>query len=264
MTEFASLSGGDGGCSIKLAITVTGSVETQNAAYDFVYVNDVLFFSGVDEDGECAMTTKTVTKTVTVDPSEGITLSYDTSDGLYHTGAYATITNIELVEEGCSSGCEAGGGSIENGSIHVGLNLGKANFGDSVGALRIVESTPSAVLGTPASLRYSSAWPDVKTIRDGSDAIRQVKTPQCLADVVTETADKFRVDFYDANNIGALSGGLYNQTGKTTYVSWVIENVDTTTNEHLKITQVKGAANVVSEYIWDDAALGWELLEGNG
>ena len=264
VTDFASLSGGDGGCSIKLAITVTGSVETQDAPYDYVYVNDVLFFSGVDEDGECAMTTKTVTKTVTVDPSEGITLTYDTSDGRYHTGAYATITNIELVEEGCSSGCEAGGGSMENGSIHIGLNLGKANFGDSIGALRIVETTPSAVLGTPASLRYSSAWPGVEVVRDSNDAIRQVKAPQCLANVVTETADKFRVDFYDANNIGTLAGGLYNQTGKTAYVSWVIENVDTANNDHLKITQIKGAVSVVSEFIWDGVSEGWELLEGNG
>lgn len=131
---YASLSGGDGGCPIKLAITVTGSVETQDAPFDFVYVNDVLFFSGNDENGKCAMTTKTVTKTVTVDPSEGISLTYDTTDGRWHRGAYATITNIELVEEGCSSGCEAGGGSMENGSIHVGLNLGRANFGESVGA----------------------------------------------------------------------------------------------------------------------------------
>ncbi len=115
VTNFASLSGGEGDCPIKLAITVTGAVETQDAPYDYVYVNDVLFFSGVDEDGECAMTTKTVTKTVTVNPSDGITLSYDTSDGLFHTGAYATITNIELVEEGCSSGCEAGGGRRQYG-----------------------------------------------------------------------------------------------------------------------------------------------------
>jgi YD repeat-containing protein len=264
VTNFASLSGGDGGCSIKLAITVTGSVETQDAPYDYVYVNDVLFFSGVDENGKCAMTTKTVTKTVTVNPSEGITLTYDTTDGLYHTGAYATITNIELVEEGCSSGCEAGGGSMENGSIHVALNLGKANFGESAGALRIAETTPSAMLGTPASLRYSSAWPGVEVIRDNNDAIRQVKAPQCLADVVTETAYKFRVDFYDAVNIGAISGGLYNQTGKTTYVSWVIENIDTINNEHLKVTQIKGADSVVSEFIWDGSAQGWELLEGNG
>ena len=264
VTDFASLSGGDGGCGIKLAITVTGSVETQNAPYDFVYVNDVLFFSGNEDRAGCLMTTKTVTKTVTVNPSEGITLTYDTSDGFYHTGAYATITNIELVEEGCSSGCEAGGGSMKNGSIHVGLNLGKANFGDSIGALRIVETAPSALLGTPGSLRYSSAWPGVEVIRDSNDAIRQVKAPQCLADVVTETAAKFRVDFYDAHHIGALSGGLHDQTGKTSYVSWVIENVDTVNNDHLKITQLKGTASVVSEFIWDGTAQGWELQEGNG
>jgi hypothetical protein len=114
-TAHASLSGGGGGCPVKLAITVTGSVETEDAPYDFVYVNDVLFFSGNEENGRCAMTTKTVTKTVTVDPSEGISITYDTTDGRWHTGAYATITNIELVEEGCSSGCEAGGGRRQHG-----------------------------------------------------------------------------------------------------------------------------------------------------
>lgn len=260
----ASLSGGDGGCPIKLAITVTGNVETQNAGYDFVYVNDVLFFSGNEEGGGCAMVTKTETKIVTVKPGEKITLTYDTIDGLFHAGGYATITNIELVEEGCSSGCEAGGGKMENGGIHVGLNLGKANFGESVGALRIVEAAPSAVLGTPASLRYSSAWPGVEVIRDSNDAVRQVKAPQCLANVVTETADKFRVDFYDTNNFGALSGGIYNQTGKTSYVSWIIENVDTVNNDQLKVTKKIGAVEVVSEFIWDATAQGWELQEGNG
>ena len=133
-----------------------------------------------------------------------------------------------------------------------------------MGALRIAESVPAGVLGTPASLRYSSAWDGVEVIRDSAEAIRQVKTPQCLADVVTETADRFRVDFYDANHIGALTDGLYDQAGQTRYTAWIIENVDTVNNDNLKVTQVKGTSSIVSEFVWDAAGQGWELTEGNG
>jgi RHS repeat-associated protein len=260
----APISGGSAGCPVNLAITVTGSVETEDAPYDFVYVNDVLFFSGEDWNGDCAMTTKTVTKTVTVDPKDGITLTYDTSDGLFHTGAYATITHAEIVEEGCASGCEAGGAALENGSVHLALNLGRADFGNSIGALRIAEAVPSPVLGTPSSLRYSSAWDGVEVIRDLNDAIRQVKAPDCLADVVTETEDRFRVDFYRPNEIGAFTSGLYDQAGKTPYVSWIIENIDTVNNGHTSITEVKGASSNVNEFIWDAVGNGWELVTGNG
>lgn len=268
VTAHARISGGNrGGCPVKLAITVTGIVEAENAAFDFVYVNDVLFFSGDENYEGCEMTTKTVTKVVTVDPSEEITLTYDTGDGQYTKKLpdqnSATITAVELVEESCSSGCEAGGGTLENGSIHVNFNIGRADFGQSVGALRIAESVPNGVLGTPASLRYSSAWDGVEVIHDSSEAIRQVKTPQCLADVVTETADRFRVDFYDANNIGARTNGLYDQTAQIRYTSWIIENVDILNNDHLKVTQVKGASSIVNEFIWDAVAQGWELREGN-
>ena len=263
LLQHASVSGG-GSCPVKLAITVTGIVEGQDAGYDFIYVNDVLFFSSDDNDTECAMITKTVTKEVTVKRDEGITISYDTVDGNFHSGAYATITHIEVIEEACSSGCEAGGASMENGSVHVSMNLGRAVYGKSVGALRIVESVPSAVLGTPASLRYSSAWEGVQVIRDTHNSVRQVKAPQCLADVVTETPAKFHVDFYDPSNIGTFSGGLYDQSNKVSYVTWIYENLDTVNHGHLQITQVRGATSVLNEFIWDATAQGWELLQGNG
>lgn len=264
VTQHASITGGDKKCPPKLSITVIGSVETQNAPFDFVYVNDILFFSGDENNTRCTMTTKTVTKQVTVDPEEGITLTYATSDGLYHTGAYATITDAVVVEGGCTSGCEPGGGAFENGSIHASMNLGRAEFGQAVGALSIVESIPSAVLGTPASLRFSNAFNSVEVIRDANDAIRQVSAPQCFADVVTETADRFRVDFYDAANVGPLSGGLHDQTGKTRYVRWIFDNIDTASNTHLKITKQQGTSSVVTEFIWSATAQGWELIEGNG
>ena len=266
VTAHASLSGGSGDCPVTLAITVEAKVEVQNAAFDFVYVNDVLFLSGIEDPKDCENTSMrklTVTKEVTVSPAEGLTLLYDTSDERYHTGAYAVITNIVQIGGGCEAGCTAGGGSLDNGSVHVALSLGRTDLGKSAGALRIEEQLPSATLGTPASLRYASAWQGVQLIQNGSD-VRQVRAPQCLADVVTETPQKFRVDFYDNANIGTFNGTVFNQAGKTSYVSWVFENLDPVNNDHLMVTQVKGAVSVVNEFIWDPASQGWELREGDG
>ena len=81
-----------------LSVTVEGSVERQNAGYDAVYVNDVLFFSGDNESLGCAMATKTVTKAVPLCCGEtNLILRYDTGDGLYHHGAYAVIKDVTVL-----------------------------------------------------------------------------------------------------------------------------------------------------------------------
>ena len=81
-----------------LSVTVEGSVERQDASYDAVYVNDVLFFNGDKENLGCAMATKTVTKVVPLCCGEtNLILRYDTGDGLYHHGAYAVIKNVTVL-----------------------------------------------------------------------------------------------------------------------------------------------------------------------
>jgi len=80
-------------------VSVTGRVERQNSGYDLVKVNDELVFGGSNEGLECQMANKSgdVLVKVQVPPGE-ITLSYDTGDSLYHVSAFASVTDIVMVD----------------------------------------------------------------------------------------------------------------------------------------------------------------------
>ncbi|NLX14794.1 MAG: hypothetical protein GXY44_14245 [Phycisphaerales bacterium] len=80
-------------------VSVTGRVERQNSGYDLVNVNDELVFGGSNEGMECQMANKSgdVLVKVMAPPGE-IALSYDTVDSLFHVGAFARVTDIEMVD----------------------------------------------------------------------------------------------------------------------------------------------------------------------
>ncbi|MGD9780649.1 MAG: LamG-like jellyroll fold domain-containing protein [Kiritimatiellia bacterium] len=80
-------------------IGVAGRVERQNSGYDQVRVNGALVFSGSNEGLGCQMADKAgiVLAKVRSPPGE-IVLSYDTVDELFHVGAFAEVTDIELVD----------------------------------------------------------------------------------------------------------------------------------------------------------------------
>lgn len=185
-----------GGCSVTLNVTVKGLVEKQDAGYDFVYVNDVLIFSSEDEDLECEMLEKTETRQISVSPGDDVTLSYDTGDGQFHKGdednekAYAEIIDVQVVDE-CGS-CSASGSGIpgslsaENECVLVRMGMGYAEFGKYAGNIEIYSETPSYTLYTPAGIRFSSPWEGVEVIEDANEDIRQILTPQGLADIVID------------------------------------------------------------------------------
>ena len=83
----------------KFRVRAAGRVERQNSGFDVVRVNDEFAFGGTSEGLECQMGDKSGSVLVTVQSPPGeLVLSYDTVDGLYHVGAYATVTDIELEE----------------------------------------------------------------------------------------------------------------------------------------------------------------------
>ena len=80
-------------------VSVTGRVERQNSGYDQVSVNDEWVLGGSSEGLGCEMANKSGSVLVKVQSPPGeLILSYDTVDGLYHVGAFAEVTDIELVE----------------------------------------------------------------------------------------------------------------------------------------------------------------------
>ena len=93
--------------------------------------------------------------------------------------------------------------------VSIRFGLGTGTDGESVGMLRIDEATPSASLATPAALFYNlENRTDVEVIRSGGD-LRQVLTPQLLADIVTIDAYEYHVRFFALADVGAKQGGLY-------------------------------------------------------
>jgi RHS repeat-associated protein len=141
-------------------------------------------------------------------------------------------------EGGCETGICDGGGSSEGGgdgegcpeSLSFKFFLGQRGFGKDAGRLEIHAKEPHTDMATPAGLRYSKgrshAPNDVQLIENGNGDLRQVKTPQLLADIVTVTAYKYEIRFYNPDNIGSWTGTVYDQTSQTAFAVWTVENPD--------------------------------------
>jgi len=266
VTATRALTGGvKGGCPYRLAVTVTGLVETQNAAFDFVYVNDVLFFSGDEAGGGCVMGSKTMTKEIEVNAGDEITITYDTADELFHTGGYATITKVDVVGGGCADCTYPGSGHVKLGSVDVELSLGKAAFGSSAGILKISEETPSPQLATPQSLRFAGSSAYSEVIKTGT-VLRQVKAPETFVDIVTVSATGYEIRFYPPSVVGQKVGGIYQLIGQPhPFVTWIVENPDATgaSQTGLRVTEVRDQSSLVNEYT-STGGKNWDLVKAGG
>jgi len=251
-----------------LAVTVSGSVEDQNSGFDYVYVNGILFFSGRNNGGGCAMHSATETRQITVKATDPIVLEYDTVDANFHEGAYAQITNIALISgPGCNDGAcstcgSAGGGSAGNSSVDVRISLGEPELGKYPGMFRIKTESPDASIYNTAAIEYGvDIDADVEAIRDGSGAIRQVLTNQVLADVVTVSPHKYQILFYYASEAGTQVSGLYVPTGSA-YKVWTLEDPDSGTGSdyRFKVTETVDGVDTVHDYEWVPANQDWTLV----
>ena len=146
-------------------VSVTGRVERQDAGYDQVRVNDKLAFFGTGEGLGCEMAGKSAAVFVPVQVPPGeLVLSYDTMDGLFHVGAFAQVTGIELANAetntprldivetevygcaGCSNGCDV--------TLHL------TNSYPAGGAAQWYGGPSNALLGVGDSVTIDySTWP---------------------------------------------------------------------------------------------------------
>src|SRR5262249_28288175 len=81
----------------------------------------------------------------------------------------------------------------ENGSVTALFNLGRYAFGKTAGRLSIQESNPTNLLTTPSCLRYFFDTGGECQVITNNAGIRQVKAPEGLADVVTNTAWRYYI-----------------------------------------------------------------------
>lgn len=148
---------------------------------------------------------------------------------------------------GCFS-CASGGsgGSIGSGSAFSGpdfrISLGTADFGSSLGQLTFASPLPNDLAYSPVLLQFTTVRANVDVIK-ASGAIRQIKSPQTLADIITTSASSYEIRFYDPADVGALSSGLYPLIGTPTpFVTWRIENPNPVNNLTFRLTELRGGS----------------------
>jgi RHS repeat-associated protein len=224
-----------------------------------------------------------------VDPSHSLGCTIDSATGVLtastNTGTVNVSMNgtdsgnnpicyrepIDLVApncDACSSGnCAATAGGVSAGlaataaGIDVQIGLGWAIDGDTAGYLGIHQDAPSTSLATPQMLNNSFIHDGVQIISSGG-VVQQVLAPDGLADVVTDTPNKYHIQFFALSNVTyqADSSSRYGTNG-TPFAVVTIENPVGDTNQ-LKVTQTWQGTDTVYNYFW--LTNGWRLTNGGG
>lgn len=173
-------------------------------------------------------------------------------------------------EEGCASGScsdkssDSGKGEGCVASLSFKFQLGKAVDATEAGYLKIYAVEPSAQLFTSAGLKYSKRQgtppAGVEVITD-SGVIRQIKTPEVLADVVTLTSTSYEIRFYDAANWGSKSGTYYVPSVGNEFVVWEVAQ-GSSINQALISKKIGGVCETLYQYDYTANTNEWVLTWG--
>src|SRR5206468_12261939 len=102
----------------------------------------------------------------------------------------------------------------------------------SAGYFQIDQAYPSAELSTPALLKYYTGGlttNDVTVIRSNG-VVQQVFAPQISANVVSNSASQYQIDFYTNTNLAGAPA-----------TTWTIENPDgASSSNRLSVTKTIG------------------------
>ncbi len=175
-----------------------------------------------------------------------------------------TVTSIEL-HAPCQN-FQAGTLDLRISSIHVGMGLGRALAGEFPGEILLDTDVISATTYTPTALIPAApVGGGIEIIRDVNGALRQMKGPQSIADIVILDTTSYEVRFYTLNNVGAQDGTtlLYALSGDP-FVTYKFEDPDSGANTRLRITETRGSMVRINEYAYDNATSTWSLSRGNG
>jgi len=159
--------------------------------------------------------------------------------------AYTGTWTVVLKPATSGSSGSAGDGGVSGGSASGGVG-GSFSLGGSVngsaGEISFSSGTISPDLFTTAVLNYVSVTPDVEVIRDsGTNALRQIKAPETLADIVTISATSYEIRFYPISQVGAKVAGLYQTTGSPSKVWRVSSPQNSSSVPEIQITEIQGA-----------------------
>ncbi len=116
------------------------------------------------------------------------------------------------------------------------------------------------------TVAMSSPGVGIEIVRDPDLLLRQVKTPQSLADIVVLSEHKYDIRFYSLADVGTKDGnGYYTVTGDP-FVTWTIENPaqDAGKLDQIKVTRTIDAATDVHDFEYIEASDEWRLTSGTG
>ncbi len=159
----------------------------------------------------------------------------------------------------------AGSGSFELGSVRVSLSLGRGIAGLSAGSLTLDAIAISPAIYTPALLVPVVA-DGVEVIRTATGVVRQVRSPQALADIVVINETAYEVSFYSAGQIGPQDAAtrLYAVSGAA-YRVFRFENPDPAgTLNRLRVSETHGGISRLNDYGFDAGTGAWSLVRGGG
>lgn len=171
----------------------------------------------------------------------------------------------------------AGSGSAGNGSAHLRFSLGNTAAGGTAGSIQLHQSVLTAESYSTSRLA-AGGYTGMTVLRTDDPApespvsyngrfLRQVLSGDVLADVLTQSATKYLVNFYRRAQVTGpdASTGLYSGGSQTPFVTYTVENPDTSaaTTGQLKLTESRpGQTDQVSLFTIDSA--GSSTLSQNG
>jgi YD repeat-containing protein len=151
-------------------------------------------------------------------------------------------------------------GSATVKSVDVRVPLGWSLGGNSAKFMQIKADVPSTNLATPRGLDYNFFRAGVEKITN-SAGLRQVRMVEGLADIVTNTANKYTISFYAVSNVLSKDvSGLHGVTNSP-HTTAVVENPGNDTNK-VRVTFTREGQDTVYDYTW--LTNGWELSSGGG
>ena len=138
----------------------------------------------------------------------------------------------------------AGDGDVSGGSASGGMSgsfaLGGSTNGSS-GEISFSSGTISPDLFTAGALNYVSVSPEVEVVRDsGTLALRQIKAPEALADIVTNSATSYEIRFYPISQVGTKVSGLYQTSGIASKIWRISSPQNSTAIPEIKVTEIQG------------------------
>ncbi len=165
----------------------------------------------------------------------------------------------------CGNGNAGESDGPKLGSIMWDVGLGKLSDGRAAGSLSIHGESMSAFHYTPSTLIYTPPGytNEIDVIRNPDGSLRQIKSPETLADVVVITGDKYEIRFYRDADVGPKQDGLYTFSNQP-FVTWRVENPHPGFIDQLGISKIQSGATQSNLYTWNASSKVWTLTTGGG